>query len=61
MGKVYLIRDNDTSMWLKQVKSDMDIGWTSHMSYAMSGSEGFMRSVLAYIETSSSKYELVLK
>lgn len=61
MDKVYLIKDIETGMWLKEVKSDIETGWTSRMSVAMTGSKGFMERILACIETSSSKYELVLK
>ena len=60
MNKRYAIMDNDTGLWLEGYPDgNGKIRWTRKTSEAMTGSEGYMQSLLVCIEPQKSNYELV--
>ena len=60
MNKRYAIRDNDTGLWLEGYQDrNGKVCWTSKTREAMTGSEGYMQSLLVCIEPQKSNYELV--
>ena len=60
MNKRYAIRDNDTGLWLEGCHDrNGKVSWTRKTSEAMTGSEGYMQSLLVCIEPQKSNYELV--
>ena len=60
MNKIYAIRDNDTGLLLEGYPDrNGKVCWTRKTSEAMTGSEGYMQSLLVCIEPQKSNYELV--